>query len=134
VFNGLTFKDDVDVLDIDMIHPAVMTLIGFYMTYCYKHNLHCEITSLIHDREGVIAKSKTHEEGRAVDVSVKGWSREQISDFVNSGNIRFSNIGAISTSDNKARAFVYHNGNGWHIHAQIKRLPNYKLCNAKENK
>lgn len=120
MFNGLEFKDDVDPGEYEMLSMTLYPLIGFYLSFCYEHDLDCKITSLVNDYKGKRV-SRSHAEMRAADLSVMSWSEFMIEKFVFEGNKKFKSVAAVSKRDGKPRAFVYHNGSGWHIHAQVKQ-------------
>lgn len=130
----LKFKDEVNPKDLEMIQPALLTLLTAAALYCNEYNLPCEVTSLVSDREGVKATSTTHEEGRAFDLSVKGWTETHIHRFVYLMNRDYADIAAISESDHKPRAVVYHNsGYGEHLHIQVRRnAPVYKFVSWRD--
>lgn len=119
----MTFKPGVDPYDLQFLHPAVWILLTAAILYCEEHDLPFIITSLINDREGVEAKSRTHEEGRAIDISVRGWSESQIHRFCHKMTTNYRDIAAISASDLEPRAALYHDN---HIHLQVRPNAN---CN-----
>lgn len=119
----LTFASDVEAKDLEMIQPALWILLTRTLLYCAEFSIPCKITSLISDREKVASQSTTHQEGRAFDLSVKGWSEFHIHRFLFIINSDYRDIAAISASDKNPRAAVYHsyNNQGDHIHLQVKR-------------
>lgn len=120
-----TLKRGVDSKDLQMIQPALWILLTRTFLYCAEYELPCRITSLINDRKGVKATSRTHESGRAVDISVRGWSETHKYRFQYVMNQEYSDIAAISASDHKPRAVVLHDsGRGPHLHIQVR--PNAK--------
>lgn len=118
----LTFKEDVDPRDIRLMTSLCVILFTELINFCKHRKLPLEITSLVNDRGNVKAKSSTHEDGRAFDVSLKGWSAFDIDDCVSYFNTYYRNIAAISSRDQKERAAVY--GDPLHldhIHFQVRR-------------
>lgn len=114
-------KDEVDLNDLREMQPALLILFTHTVLYCKEYNLPLTITSIKSDRESVKAISNTHSEGRAFDVSVKGWTSHHIHRFVYLTNKYYSDIGAISFTDLKPRAAIYHDsGYGAHLHLQVK--------------
>jgi len=114
-------KPEVDIMDVTMIHENLMILLTAFIMWCHQHGKPAVVTSMISDK--VYGRvSRTHAEGRAFDISVKGWSPKEIEKFVNYFNRTFKEIAAISKSDLKPRAAVYHQveGNAPHIHLQVK--------------
>ena len=118
----ITFKRGVDPKDFKWFTKNCELLFVAVMRYCDDHKLPLRITSLINDRKDVMAKSSTHEEGRAFDISIDGWDKGNIIDFVEYMNKNYKNIAAISAQDLVPRAAIYHNtGSGYHIHLQTRR-------------
>ncbi len=120
-------KNDVVLEDIQNMQPALLILYTAAILYCQEYNLPCQFTSIMSDRTGVMAKTKSHEEFRAFDLSVKGWTDTHIHRFVFMMNNDYREIAAISASDLEPRAAVYHNyeNQGDHIHMQVR--PNAKF-------
>ena len=118
----LKFKDDVEIRDITKFKSNTSILFTEFIDYCRKMGLPCKITSLISDRGNIKTKSTTHEDGRAFDCSVDGWSIRQIRECEIFFNKMFKNIAAISYSDGIARCCIYHDsGYGDHLHFQVRR-------------
>ncbi len=115
-------KHDVDIKDLNMLHPLMLPILGFLMTYCFDHNLECRITSLY--RAG---DNGPHGDNpcRAVDFSVHGWEQKDILRFKNDITIKYGYLGAISRSDHQQRIVIFHGeGANYHGHLQlIKGLP-----------
>ena len=88
-----------------------------------KRKLPFVITRAIDAMIPGVSTSRTHEEGRAVDVSVKGWDCDHIDDFIHDSNKEFADkIGAISAKDGVSRFCVFHVGTAAHIHLQTRKL------------
>ena len=115
-------KDDIKLEDLKMIQPALFVLFTRAVLYCNENKLPCRITSLISDRKDVKSVSRTHEQGRAVDISVKGWTQQHIHRFVFIMNRDYREIAAISASDGIPRAVIYHEyeGQGDHLHLRVR--------------
>jgi len=117
----LEFKDDIIVNDLMFLTSNCSILFVEFMKYCQKNSLPCKISSIRSDRKNIRSVSKTHETGRAIDFSIRGWTTDDIDDCVHYFNRHYSNIAAISYSDGKPRAIVHHNfGHGDHIHIQVR--------------
>ena len=114
------FKDGVDSNDLMLLDPKLMILFANFLLYCNSHDLPVTITSAV-DAE-VPRVSTTHKDGRALDVSVKGWTDQDVLDAVEYFNHEFSYLAAISFSDHMPRAIIYHDvGHGRHLHLQVRR-------------
>ncbi len=119
------YKEDIDPKDLEMIQPALWILLTRTMLYCAEYKLPFVVTSIISDRKNINSKSRTHEEGRAIDISSKGWTESHIYRFQYHMNTWYSDIAAISAKDNEPRAVVHHDsGYGEHFHLQVR--PNAK--------
>lgn len=77
--------------------------------------------------------SDTHEDGRAFDISVRGWRNEDIDDCVEECNKSFSSIGATGKSNGIKKAAVFEDDRfddagkqiKWrHIHFQCAKILN----------
>ena len=104
------------------LQPTLILVIGKMLQWCDKRSLPFVITSAVRDFEkGQV--SQTHPEGRAVDISVKGWSANDIYDFEKEWNESELNkkYGAIKTNG-EAQLVVCHavTGGGFHSHVQIR--------------
>lgn len=119
---NFTCKEGVDIEDFQYMSPYLMSMFSYFLGYCLQHNLPCVITSIKDEAKGRV--SKTHEQGRAFDASVRGWSEFHIQRVIHLMNNKFKHIAAISASDGQPRAIVYHKvkGNAWHFHAQVRRF------------
>jgi len=114
----VTFKEGVDKEEIFMLTPKMLLLLGAFTEYAYVRDLPVNITCM---QEYVASRvTRTHLEGRAVDISVKGWSLEEINEAVTVLSIRHRIIAAFSERDGKPRAVIYHNVEGWHFHLQVR--------------
>ena len=123
-------KEDIDLEDLKELQPATFVLFTHAVLFCQEHNLALKITSLKSDRKNVQSVSTTHSTGRAIDISVNGWPKTLIHKFVFDTNRMYREIAAISHSDGKPRAAIYHNykGQGEHIHLQVRenaRIPRF---------
>lgn len=114
-------NDGVKLNDILEIDASMLVLFTRAVLYCKEYNLPCVITSIKGDRDNIKSSSKTHSEGRAIDMSVKGWTDQHVHRFCFIINRDYSDIAAISSTDNVPRAAIFHDsGYGPHIHLQVK--------------
>lgn len=66
--------------------------------------------------------SASHREARAFDISIKGWSENDIKQFENNMTIAYRKYAAVSGSTGLPALVVVHdNGNGRHIHVQLHK-------------
>lgn len=117
------FKEEKDMIQLSIIHPILLFIFADFNFYCYERDLPVVITRAVaHEIDGV-STSKTHSEGRAIDLSVKGWSPDDIHRMIYYFNAKYKDMAAISSSDGIPRLFIYHNVNlGHHLHFQVKRF------------
>lgn len=101
------------------------------MNHCQVRGMSILITSVIRSKIPNVSTSDSHADGRAFDISVRGWTDEQIKDCVRECNTALSKIGATSKSDGIRRAAVFEDdifdATGkqikWrHIHFQCARV------------
>lgn len=120
---NLTHKDGVNPLDWDRVDAHLLLLLDFAIDFATSKDLPITITSIIRPQIKGISKSKTHEQGRAFDFSVHGWTQTLIDLCVQQTNDTFS-IGAISMSDSKEHEVVYEDGitagTAPHLHFQVR--------------
>ncbi|MGE3607991.1 MAG: hypothetical protein AB7I27_00285 [Bacteriovoracaceae bacterium] len=120
----LFHKPGVNSSDWDKVKPELLILIDYVISHCETYNLPLTITSIIRPKIKGISKSVTHQEGRAFDISVRGWSHEDIRFLVDNINEKFT-IGAISLKDGKEREAIYEDGvnagTAPHLHFQVGR-------------
>lgn len=124
----LFHKPGVNKDDWDKVHPNLLVLADFVFAYTETHNLPMVITSIIRPKIPGVSKTDIHSYGRAFDLSVKGWSKEDIQYLVDSTNKTFQ-IGAISLRDHQEREAVFEdaefdekgNQKKWpHFHFQVR--------------
>lgn len=109
---SLPHKDGVDKNDWYKVKNNLVLMALAVAWFCSKRGLPLLFTSII--REGIpgVSVSKTHIEGRAFDISVKGWTERDILDLVHWMNETF-NIGAISQKTGEENEIVYEPREYW---------------------
>ena len=113
-------KEDIDLNDLQKLQPAIWIIFTGALLYCKRHNLTCRITSIISDRGQVNAKSKTHEQGRAIDLGIRkedGWSDLHVSRLAHTLCQDYEDIAALSHSDLSPRACIIKPD---HLHLQCR--------------
>jgi len=117
-----TFKYPEDMGDLLLIKPVLLYVFSMINIYCLSKGLPLQVTRVIGEKIPNVSISTSHAEGRAMDLSVKGWSLGEVDSFVDYFNEKFSwKYGAVSFSDGKARLIVYHFGTEKHIHVQCRK-------------
>lgn len=109
---SLSHKEGVDSNDWNKVKNNLVLLALAVAFFCSKRGLPLVFTSII--REGIkgVSISKTHIEGRAFDISVKGWTHKDIVDLVSWVNSIF-NIGAVSLSNGMENEVIYEPREYW---------------------
>lgn len=118
-------KDEVNYDDMKMLEPILFYVFASLCVYAKEYNLPVKITSMFDEVDGRI--TETHRDGRALDISSRGWPEDRIKDACNQINKKHSDIGAFSKKDGVPRACVYHKieDGVFHFHLQVRK--NYGL-------
>mgnify|MGYP001544225043 CR=1 FL=1 len=120
-FATVKHKNELD--ELLLIHPVLLGALSQVFLWCHEYEVPCVITSMVRtpsENVAVGAVSQTHTTGRAVDLSVRGWSADQVESFVNWANMFFQDIAAVNRRG-EPRFAVYHVGTAPHLHLQIHR-------------
>lgn len=107
-----------------MVKVELLFAITLFRLFAETNGLPVVETSFM-EREGIVATSTSHEEGRAIDFSSKGWPEHKIREVVEwmlYRDLEYK-IGAISESDGFRRLIIHHEheGQGLHFHIQVSR-------------
>jgi len=100
-----------------------MIMIDMYW-YCSSHHRPFTVTDTVSTLKEDIKISRTHSthrDGRAFDISVKGWSKKFRKQFCNHFNHKYEKEAAISASTLKRTLCIDHVGTAAHIHVQADR-------------
>jgi len=118
------FKHDKDMIGLALIHPILLFVFADLNLYCMERGLPLVVTRMIDEKIDGVSVSDTHEEGRAIDVSIKGWSTDEIDEVIYRFNNKYNEAyGAYSYSDGKPRLIVDpRHGTAPHLHLQIRRF------------
>jgi hypothetical protein len=111
----------VDCNDWDSMDAKIHTIAKFFIGYAEARGLRVLFTSLIRTENDGMSKSRTHQEGRAVDCSVRGWTVKEMNDCREYLDVVCSNIGAITTSGKIVVALLHDSGHSLHLHLQCRR-------------
>ena len=118
----IEFKNDKARETYPKCKEELKDAVYFCSRWAEERSLPFIITRAIDEKIAGVSKTNIHADGRAVDVSVKGWTTEDIDDFIHDSNAEFSEkIGAISATDGIARFCVFHVGTAAHIHLQVRK-------------
>lgn len=103
---ALPHKEGVDKNDWSKVHRNLLVLADYILAHTETHKLPMVITSIIRPKIKGVSKTDIHAKKRAFDLSVRGWSKEDIDFLVDVINEKFT-IGAISLRDGQEREAVF---------------------------
>jgi len=116
----MKFKEGIDKEDLAMLTPKMLIVLGYASLFAEKNGLPFTVTNIKHKFEESI--SNTHPEGRAVDISVEGWTHEDSDKLVLFLEQNCEELGAVGGMSGIRRIVVRHDvGYGDHIHLQVER-------------
>jgi hypothetical protein len=111
-----------DLNEIMWLSPVLLLILADAITWAEQRHLFVRVTSLLREMNDGISVSTTHQEGRALDISVKGWSQQNIEELSKYLNDKYAPKLGTSPVGKAPLVCVYHNnGNGWHFHIQVRR-------------
>ncbi len=113
----IQFKEDVDPMDLLNLTQNCAILLVAVHDYLNDRKLQMVITSLQSDRADVKSVSRTHEQGRAFDIRVRDFEKQDILEVADYFNTFYHNIAAISYRTKKPHCAVVKND---HIHFQVR--------------
>ncbi len=117
-------KHGVKLRDLQRMHPELLLMFAFVVNFCKIEKVPCTVTSIHRTAEQdrrLGAKSKTHQEYRAFDMSLNGWAGDKIIKLRRAVENEFKHVGAISATSRSSRPIVIHDiGHGMHAHFQIR--------------
>ena len=118
----IILKDDIH--EFFQLKPELLLVISTINLDFHKKGYDLVVTSMIRklcEDKKLKAVSKSHQEGRAVDISIKGIDKAWLKQYCKELEEIFSDIAAISAKTLKPRLTVIHdNGNGYHLHLQVR--------------
>jgi hypothetical protein len=103
---ALPHKEGVNKDDWKKVHPNLLVLADYVLAHTETHKLPMVISSIIRPKIPGVSKTDIHAKGRAFDLSVRGWSKEDIVFLEDAINEAFT-IGAISLRDHKERECLF---------------------------
>lgn len=122
----INFKNPLDECHLLYCHPSLIVVLASMSMWAKSNHVPFIVTSVIRSKaenDALGSKSLTHVEGRAADISVKGWSATDVDLFERDWNANKLNTyyGAISSTDYTRKLVVVHGkGDNLHIHVQVK--------------
>ena len=129
---SVKFKDGETAKEFDSIESTLRMILNDMARYCSLSGYDFIITDLlssVFDDARLRRVSTTHQDGRAADVSVRGWPEGFVNKFISNFDYTHGHFGAISKKDGQQRLIVRHNVKrpdgsmgGDHLHVQIRRM------------
>jgi len=114
----MNFSSDFDLNEIRFWHPQLLRTLIYLNIFCIEKGIPLHLNSGLRPRVDGFSKSRTHNEGRAVDIRIVYWSKEQQTEVVRylQGFDHLEKVGAISKSDGLRRLGYFHKN---HLHLQV---------------
>lgn len=110
----------INLGDFLMVSPVLGMIFYTFLQFAHENKLPVVVTSIIDKAPNRI--SKTHETGRAIDISAKKWDTFHAHGITNKLNDMYSENYGTAPKGKKPRVVVYHDaGTGFHFHLQVKR-------------
>lgn len=112
-------KDRLDWLCVE----AVMVLCDVVL-WARNKQLSCVISDAVSSREEderLKRVSSTHREGRAFDVSTRGWTKESIDECVRIFGFKYRHLAALGQDGNPRLVYFHNAGTGDHLHFQVAK-------------
>ena len=120
----MKFKHEKDLNRVLFLHPVALIILFDMFVYCSKKNLPFVVTSTvstIEEDQKIGRRSATHREGRAFDLSVKGWSTDEIDDFMFYFQRKYREFAAKNKKGEQVLIPPINHGTAPHFHVQISR-------------
>lgn len=124
-YPSLEFKTAKERGEFSQIQPRLQFILEDMARWVHANGFRFVVTDILSDAYDDIRLgrvSTSHREGRAIDVSVKGWTPEFKKKFEQFFEAAYKDDGAWSKRTGKINLIELHdNGNGAHAHIQIRR-------------
>lgn len=115
-----TIKSENDSEDLQIMTAKMFIVFGHFLMFSEQNKLPVKVTNIRHKFD--VSKTNTHPEGRAIDISVKKWSKKAIEDCIDYMNYHAGFLGAISFKTFRPLVIYHHDaGLGDHFHLQVSR-------------
>jgi len=106
------------------LHPLALMILCDAVHWARVRNLPANIAETVttpSEDKALNRVSDSHAQGRAFDLSTRGWDEESIAKFIEEFNRRYGSLAAIGSSGNPALIVRHDTGRGDHFHIQINR-------------
>lgn len=117
------FKHKKDHTRFLYLHPAILVILFDAQNWALENNLPFLVTETVTTKsedDKLSRVSSSHRQGRAFDLSTRGWSTEDINKFRTHFSRKYADYAALSRSSGQPNLVIYHDS-GWgsHFHLQI---------------
>lgn len=124
--NGIrsSFKTDIIRDRALFLHPLTLMILCDAVHWARVRDLPASISETVTSPEedkALNRVSDSHSEGRAFDLSTRGWDEESIAKFIEEFNRRYGSLAAIGGSGKPALIVRHDTGRGDHFHVQINK-------------
>lgn len=107
---------------LDSLSVEALLVLCDVVLWCRSKQLRCVISDAVSTKaedDKLQRVSSTHREGRAFDLSTRGWARETIDECIRVFGFKYRHIAAVA-QDGSPRLVYFHNaGTGEHLHFQV---------------
>ena len=113
-------KKETSINDLKTVSPRLLLVFSDFCIYAQQNSLPVLVTSIKEDVQGRLFS--THTEGRAIDISSRGWGNRSINTVIEYLTQKYKSYAAISSSDLEPRLIIHHHidGGADHFHIQVK--------------
>lgn len=114
-----------DVQDrLPWLHPFTMMIMCDVIMWAVEKGLPAVISDAVTtlgEDEGLKRQSATHREGRAFDMSTRGWKREHVDECMRVFSFKYRYLSAMGTQGQPVLVYFHNAGTGDHLHFQINK-------------
>ena len=131
---NIRFKHEKDIELFNYVNPMLYHVADDMAIWCEENKLPFVITATVTTKEEdrkLNRISDSHNEKRAIDVSIRGWNKLQMGLFEGHFCEVYKHIASISKSDGIARMVALH-GEGDNLHFHIALHSKYKVVESKK--
>lgn len=118
------FKSDTIRSRTFLLHPLTVMIMADMIFWASSRGIPVSITETFtsKDEDAALGRvSTSHAEGRAFDISTRGWSEMQIKVFMDEFVAKYGSYGAIGGSGKPTLIVRHDTGRGDHFHVQVSR-------------
>lgn len=106
------------------LHPITLMILCDMVLWASSRGIPVSITETLTSKEEdelLNRVSTSHQEGRAFDISTRGWTEDQIKVFTDDFNKKYGSFGALGQSGKVTLIVRHDTGRGDHFHVQVSR-------------